>query len=88
MAERLVTVLRIANTQCDLVEHLKSEVMNLQSNLIAKQKRVIDLQSELINKKDKNLHGLKDAVVSSIGGSVQTQLIIIGSCINFSDKVR
>ena len=70
MAERLVTVLRIANTQCDLVEHLKSEVMNLQSNLIAKQKRVIDLRSELINEKDKNLRGLKDAVVSSIGGSV------------------
>ena len=48
---------------------------------------LIDLQSELINEKDKNLHGLKDAVVSSIGGSVQTQLIIVGSCINFSEKV-
>ena len=48
---------------------------------------MIDLQSELINEKDKNLHGLKDAVVSSIGGSVQTQLIIVGSCINFSEKV-
>ena len=48
---------------------------------------MIDLQSELINNKDKNLHGLKDAVVSSIGGSVRTHLIIVGSCINFSEKV-
>ena len=33
---------------------------------------MIDLQSEL--RRIKNLHGLKDAVVSSIGDSVQTQL--------------
>ena len=32
------------------------------------------MKSELINEKDKNLNGLKDAVVSSIGDSVQTQL--------------
>ena len=32
------------------------------------------MKSELINEKDKNLNGLKDAVVLSIGDSVQTQL--------------
>ena len=74
MADRLLKVLQIVNTQSELISHLENEALKLKSDIIEKQETVITLQNELISAKDDQLSALKDTVVTTVGDTVQTQL--------------
>ena len=74
MADRLVKVLQIVNTQVDLIAQLESEAQELKSNMIVKQERIIGLQEELIAAKDVQLCEMKDSVILLVGDTVQLQL--------------
>ena len=71
MAERLMAVLQIINTQTEMITHLESRALKLKTGMITKQDRVIVLQEELIAAKDDQLNELKETVVSSVGVTIK-----------------
>ena len=74
LAQRLTRATQILYSQMDYVSHLENEVQQLKSDMIKKQETVIELQEELISAKNTQLGELTEAVVSSIGSTVKTEL--------------
>ena len=67
MADNLAAIIKIVNTQFELIAHLESEAQKLKSDLIVKQEQVIELQEKLIADKDTQLKEFKETVNSLVG---------------------